>query len=124
MCPAGHSATLGLVEYQRSAELKMAFNRAKYRQRIQQEDPAVIGVWFEPVEETKAKYVVHDDDLHRAKDAHLEGSLIKIVHVVTVSERRARPELVQPGDREWVTVIQSICIYLHNPIHLIHIGWV
>ncbi|KAF1923412.1 uncharacterized protein M421DRAFT_9652 [Didymella exigua CBS 183.55] len=29
--------------------------------------------------------------------------------VVTGSERRARPELVQPGDREWVTVIQSIC---------------
>ncbi|KAF1924135.1 uncharacterized protein M421DRAFT_404089 [Didymella exigua CBS 183.55] len=29
--------------------------------------------------------------------------------VVTGLERRARPELVQPGDREWVTVIQSIC---------------
>ena len=28
--------------------------------------------------------------------------------VVTGAERRARPELVQPGDREWVTVIQSI----------------
>ncbi|KAF1929905.1 DDE-domain-containing protein, partial [Didymella exigua CBS 183.55] len=29
--------------------------------------------------------------------------------VVTGLERRAQPELVQPGDREWVTVIQSIC---------------
>jgi hypothetical protein len=29
--------------------------------------------------------------------------------VVTGAERRTRPELVQPGDREWVTVIQSIC---------------
>lgn len=29
--------------------------------------------------------------------------------VVTGSERRTRPNLVQPGDREWVTVIQSIC---------------
>jgi hypothetical protein len=29
--------------------------------------------------------------------------------VVTGSERRARPELVQLGDREWVTEIQSIC---------------
>ena len=29
--------------------------------------------------------------------------------VVTGSERRARPELIQPGNREWVTVIQSIC---------------
>ncbi|KAF1924415.1 DDE-domain-containing protein, partial [Didymella exigua CBS 183.55] len=29
--------------------------------------------------------------------------------VVTGLERRAQPELVQPGDCEWVTVIQSIC---------------
>ena len=29
--------------------------------------------------------------------------------VVTGSERRTRPQLVQLGNREWVTVIQSIC---------------
>jgi hypothetical protein len=28
--------------------------------------------------------------------------------VVTGAERRGRPKLVQPGDREWVTVIQAI----------------
>jgi hypothetical protein len=48
----------------RSEELKMAFNRAKDRQRILQEDPAVIGAWFTLVEDTKAKYGVHDDDVH------------------------------------------------------------
>ena len=42
----------------------MAFNRAKDRQRILQEDPTVIGAWFELVEETKVKYGVHDDDVH------------------------------------------------------------
>jgi hypothetical protein len=42
----------------RSAELKMAFNRAKDRQRILQEDPEIIGAWFKLVEETKAKYGV------------------------------------------------------------------
>jgi hypothetical protein len=29
--------------------------------------------------------------------------------VVTGAERRACPKLVQLGDREWVTIIQSIC---------------
>ena len=29
--------------------------------------------------------------------------------VVTGLERRRRPDLIQPGDREWVTVIQGIC---------------
>ena len=28
--------------------------------------------------------------------------------VVTGSERRGRPKSVQPGNREWVTVIQAI----------------
>jgi len=47
-----------------SAELKMAFNQAKDRQRILQEDPKIIGVCFRLVEETKAKYSVHNNDVH------------------------------------------------------------
>ena len=35
--------------------------------------------------------------------------IIGSMKVVTGSERRNRPQLVQPGNREWVTVIQSIC---------------
>ena len=48
----------------RSAELKIAFNRAKDRQRILQEDPETIGAWFKLVEDTKAKYSVNDNDVH------------------------------------------------------------
>jgi hypothetical protein len=40
---------------------------------------------------------------------------VRYCHVLTVtmkvftgSERRARPDLIQSGDREWVTLIQSI----------------
>lgn len=93
----------------RSAELKMAFNRAKDRQRILQEDPAVIGAWFKLVEETKAKYGVHDNDVHNFDETGFQMGVIGSMKVVTGSERRARPALVQPGDREWVTVIQSVC---------------
>ena len=39
-------------------KLKMAFNRAKDRQRIQQEDPEIISAWFRLVKETKDKYSV------------------------------------------------------------------
>jgi hypothetical protein len=35
--------------------------------------------------------------------------VIGSMKVITGSEKRARPDLIQPGDREWVTVIQSIC---------------
>jgi hypothetical protein len=93
----------------RSAELKMAFNRAKDRQRILQEDPEIIGAWFKLVEETKAKYGVHDDDVHNFDETGFQMGVIGSMKVVTGAERRARPQLVQPGDREWVTVIQSVC---------------
>jgi hypothetical protein len=42
----------------------MAFNRAKDRQRILQENPETISAWFKLVEDTKAKYGVHDYDVH------------------------------------------------------------
>jgi hypothetical protein len=93
----------------RSDKLKTAFNRAKDRQRILQEDPEIIGAWFELVEDTKAKYGIQDEDIHNLDETGFQMSIIGSMKVVTGSERRTRPELVQPGDREWVTVIQSIC---------------
>ena len=48
----------------RSAELKMAFNQAKDRHRILQEDLEIIGMWFKLVEDTKAKYSVYNNDVH------------------------------------------------------------
>jgi len=93
----------------RSGELKMAFTRAKDRQRIQQEDPEVIGAWFQLITDTKSKYGVHDDDIHNFDETGFQMGVIGSMKVVTGSERRRRPDLIQPGDREWVTVIQSIC---------------
>ena len=48
----------------RSDELKIAFNRAKDRQRILQEDPIVISAWFKLIKETKAKYSIYNDNIH------------------------------------------------------------
>jgi hypothetical protein len=89
----------------RSDALKMAFNRAKDRQRILQENPEVIGAWFTLVEDTKARYGVYNDDVHNFDETGFQMGVIGLMKVVTGAERRARPELIQPGDREWVTVI-------------------
>jgi hypothetical protein len=75
----------------------MTFNQAKDRQRILQEDSAVIGAWFKLVEETKAKYGVHNNNVHNFDEAGFQMSVIGTMKFVTGAERRARPELVQPG---------------------------
>jgi hypothetical protein len=56
--PVGKHWAEGYVT--RSNKLQMAFNRAKGRQKILQEDPEIIGAWFKLVKDTKAKYDVHD----------------------------------------------------------------
>jgi hypothetical protein len=93
----------------RTEELKTAFNRAKDRQRVQQEDPEIINAWFKLVRETIEKYGVHSDDIHNFDETGFQMGVIGSMKVVTGAERRTRPTLTQPGNREWVTVIQSIC---------------
>ncbi len=93
----------------RTDELKMAFNRAKDRQRVLQEDPEVISKWFELVRTTIAKYGVQPEDIHNFDESGFQMGVIGAMKVVTGSERRTKPTLMQGGNREWVTVIQSIC---------------
>jgi hypothetical protein len=60
----------------------------------------IISAWFKLVEDTKAKYGVHNDDVHNFDETSFQMGVISSIKVVTGVERRARPELVQPGDRE------------------------
>ena len=71
-------------------------------------DPDLIRSWFELVEQTKAKYGICDDDVYNFDEASFMMGKITTQLVVTGSERRGRPKAVQPGNREWVTVIAAI----------------
>lgn len=73
------------------------------------EAPETIGAWFKLVEDTKTKYGVYDNDVHNFDKTGFQIGVIGSMKVVTGAERRAWLELIQPGNREWVTVIQSIC---------------
>jgi hypothetical protein len=61
------------------------------------------------VEDAKAKYDIHDDDAHNYDETGFQMGFIGSMKVVTGAERHAQSEIVQPGNRVWVTVIQSIC---------------
>jgi hypothetical protein len=92
----------------RTNELKMRFTRAKDHQRAKQEDPVVISNWFQLIANTKAKYGIIDEDTYNFDETGFQMGVIGSMKVVTGSERRSRPDLFQPGNREWVTVIQGI----------------
>jgi hypothetical protein len=60
------------------------------------------------VGQTKAKYGICDKDVYNSNEAGFTIGKITTQLVVTALERRGRAKAVQPGNREWVTVIQGI----------------
>ena len=92
----------------RHKELTTRFTRKYDYQRALCEDPTIIEPWFKLVRNTVAKYGILDEDFHNFDEAGFMMGVISTTMVVTSSERRGKANLAQPGDREWVSVLQSI----------------
>ena len=92
----------------RTDSLTTRFNRAYDRERALCEDPVLIRSWFKLVEQTIAKYSICNKDVYNFDEAGFMMGKIMNRLVVTGSQRRGRPKAVQPGNREWATVIQGI----------------
>jgi hypothetical protein len=54
------------------------------------------------------KYGIQPDDIWNFDETGFIMGKIQPKKVVTTAERRGRPKLVQPGNREWVTVIEAV----------------
>jgi hypothetical protein len=92
----------------RSDRLKSRFNRRLDYQRAQCEDPKVINDWFSLVQNTRLKYGITDADIYNFNETGFQMGVIASKMVITGADRRGRPKAIQPGNREWVTVIQGI----------------
>ena len=92
----------------RHKELYTRFTRRYDYQRALCEDQNVIRGWFQLLRDTVAKYGIQDEDMYNFDETGFMMGMISTTMVVTSSERRGRPKLAQPGNREWVTVIQGI----------------
>ena len=74
-----------------------------------QEDLEVIKLQFKLVQDTIDQYSVYKDNVYNFNKTSFQIGVISSIKVVTGLERRTRPDLIQLGDQEQVTVIQSIC---------------
>jgi hypothetical protein len=92
----------------RQQSLKTRFNRRLDYQRALNENPKVIGDWFDLVRNFKAKHGIVDEDVFNFDETGFLMGMISTQLVVTGSERRTRPRAIQPGDREWVTAIVGV----------------
>jgi hypothetical protein len=89
----------------RQPELRTrSFRRLDY-QRAKCEDPAVIQAWFDLVRNIIAKYGIVESDIYNFDETGFMMGVIGSGMVVTMAERRTNTKMVQPGSRQWVTVI-------------------
>jgi hypothetical protein len=86
----------------------MKFNRKYDYKRALYKDPDDIQAWFELVGNTKAKHSIQNNDMWNFNEIGFMIGQICPGIVVTASERRSRPKAIQPGNREWATVIIGI----------------
>ncbi|KAF5724357.1 hypothetical protein FMUND_922 [Fusarium mundagurra] len=92
----------------RQPELKTRLFRRYDYQRAKCEDPTIIRGWFRLVQNTITKYGIRSDDIWNFDETGFMMGIIMAGMAVTGSERQGRPKSVQPGNREWITVIQAI----------------
>ena len=88
--------------------LKTRFSRKYDYQRALCEDPRKIQEWFKLVRETIQEWGIADEDIYNFDETGFAMGMIATAKVITQAERSSRPNLVQPGNREWVTAIETI----------------
>ena len=86
-------------------ELQKRWSRLYNYQRAACEDPAAIQRWFDLIQETKLKYRITDDDIHNFNKTRFIIGKILLQIVITGLEAAGRKKVIQPGNREWVTII-------------------
>ena len=101
--PVGTRWALNFIK--RHPELKTRFFRKYDYQRAKCKDLTIIHDWFRLMENTIAKYGITLADIYNFDETGFMMGIIQSGMVVTDTDRRGKPKSVQPGNREWITVI-------------------
>jgi hypothetical protein len=92
----------------RHPDLKSRYSRKYDYQRALCEDPEIVSAWFQRVQNTIESKGILDCDIYNFDETGFQMGVASTAKVVTRSDRRNRPVVVQPGNREWTTVIECI----------------
>ena len=92
----------------RKKELKTCYTRAYDSQRALCEDAGIIEPWFKLYNAMKEKYGILNQDTYNFDETGFMMGVITSQLVITGRERRGKRKALQPVNREWTTVINSI----------------
>jgi hypothetical protein len=92
----------------RHEDLTMRFSRGYDYKRAQCEDPVVIRDWFSAVRRTIEQYGILPTDIYNFDETGFAMGITSTSKVVTRREYYGRRKVVRPGNREWVTAIETV----------------
>lgn len=92
----------------RHKQLQSKYTRKYDYQRALCEDPKVLRDWFRLVKNTRAKYGIPDEDVYNFDETGFQMGIVGTAKVVTGSQRAGKALITQPGNREWVTIVEAI----------------
>jgi hypothetical protein len=83
---------------QRNPELHTRRSHPYNCQQAACKDPALIKGWFEPVQNTKAKYGIVDKDMYNFDETGFIMGKILSQSVITGSDKPGKSKRIQPGN--------------------------
>ncbi|OQE11327.1 hypothetical protein PENFLA_c072G04132 [Penicillium flavigenum] len=86
--------------------LSSRFSKRYNYERAKCEDPKTIREWFNLVEKTILQFGIDPDDVYNFDETGFAMGLTSTARVISRSDFYGRRALLQPGNREWVTVIE------------------
>jgi hypothetical protein len=107
-----HTTSLGInwayKFTKRHPEIRTRYTRRMTYQRARQEDSKVIISWFQIIYAAIQEHSIHEDDIWNFDETGFIMGLCSTSKVVTAVDRSVRPRRVIQGNREWVTIIETI----------------
>ncbi|KAI7968275.1 hypothetical protein EIK77_010445 [Talaromyces pinophilus] len=92
----------------RYPDLKIKFSRRLTYSRALCEDLVIIGGFFTNLNQLKLEYGIADEDIYNFDETGFAIGIAVTVKVICSSDRIGKPSLIQPGNREWVTVVECV----------------
>jgi len=105
-CHVGNDWVYNFIK--RHKDLKTRYSQRYNYECAKCEDLKVIHEWFECVQTAIQQYRILDDDIYNFDETGFAMGLIATAKVVTRAETSGCPPLLQPGNQEWVTLIESV----------------
>ena len=92
----------------RNPLIKSIYVPALDNQRALAEDPVIFSHWFDLFLRLKSEYEIQDHDVYNMDEKGFAMGVQGSKHVMINKTEKKKPETSQPGNREWVSLIECI----------------